>query len=248
MCLFFEQLVMSLFLKNPHSVLAVLELRPQDVFEICLQPGKLSDPWERVRSLAEEVGIPVVDPRPRARKSRKEGGGRTPGNDAVLKPRDPTSIEMLLPHKTDEGLYIALDGVQDPQNLGSIFRAAAFFGVRGLVTTRDRAAPISQTVYDVAAGGVEHVDFALETNLVRVLGLARDRGLWILGSSEHADTALADVASDRPWMLVLGNEESGLRRLTREACDEVCAIRPRGDVTSLNVAVAAGILMAHLAK
>ncbi len=115
--------------------------------------------------------------------------------------------------------------------------------------TADRAAPLSAVVYDVASGGVEAVPFAIENNLRRALEAAKAAGLWILGSSEHAERGIDAVARDRPWLLVLGNEEGGLRRLTLETCDEVCRIAPGGDaVTSLNVAVAAGILIATLAR
>ncbi len=90
--------------------------------------------------------------------------------------------------------------------------------------------------------------FAIEPNLARALAAARERGYWILGSSERAETPLDAVGADRPWILVLGNEEDGLRRLTLEACDEVCRIPSRGAVGSLNVSVAAGILIHHFTR
>ena len=113
--------------------------------------------------------------------------------------------------------------------------------------TQDRAASLTSVVYDVASGGVEAVPFAVEKNLRRSLELAKRAGVWVLGTSEHATRDVAEVPVDRPWLLVLGNEETGLRRLTRETCDEVCRITPRAEgVTSLNVSVAAGILIAAL--
>ena len=238
---------MPVFLHNPHSVLATLETRPQDVFEIRLPGGKLSETWEAVRSEAESIGIPIGEPQPRNRKSSRDSG-RATLTEAVVKERDPLPIDRILSSEVTEGLYLALDGVQDPQNLGSIFRSAAFFGVRGLILTRDRAAPVSQTVYDVSSGGVERVPFSAETNLSRALDTAKERGLWILGTSEHADTSIGEITLDRPWLLVLGNEESGVRRLTLERCDQVCTIPSVGAVTSLNVAVAAGILLSTLTR
>jgi 23S rRNA (guanosine2251-2'-O)-methyltransferase len=144
------------------------------------------------------------------------------------------------------GLWLALDRIQDPHNVGAIFRAAAFFGVAGLLVTRDQSAPLSQTVYDVASGGIEHVPFSSPPNLSRALKTAKKAGLWILGTSEHGETGVGDVPRDRPWILVLGNEESGLRRLTLEQCDCVCALSAAGPVKSLNVSVAAGVLMSQL--
>ena len=95
----------------------------------------------------------------------------------------------------------------------------------------------------------EAVPFAVETNLRRALEAAKAAGLWILGSSEHAERSVEDIPRDRPWLLVVGNEEDGLRRLTLETCDEVCQIAPKGEaVTSLNVSVATGILIATLSR
>jgi 23S rRNA (guanosine2251-2'-O)-methyltransferase len=132
--------------------------------------------------------------------------------------------------------------------VGAIVRTAAVFGVRGVVTMRDRAAPLSAVVYDVASGGLEVVPFALEVNLRRVLELAKAAGVWIVGSAEQAETAVQDVPRDRPWLLVLGREDQGLRRLTLEHCDVVCGIESRGALGSLNVSVAAGVLIETLSR
>ena len=146
------------------------------------------------------------------------------------------------------GLWLALDCLQDPQNLGAIFRAAAFFGVKGIVMTTERSAPMTATVYDIACGGVEEVPFVQTINLKQALDKAKEAGLWILGTSEHAKEPLSKVGKDRPWLMVLGNEEKGMRRLTEESCDVLCSIPHAGTgVTSLNVSVAAGILIQHLA-
>ena len=155
-----------------------------------------------------------------------------------------SSFKVSMPMRS--GLWLALDQIQDPHNVGAIFRTAAFFGIRGIIVTKDRSAPLSATAYDVASGGLECVPFAQPPNLSRALKQAKDAGLWVLGTSEHATRDLSEVDRDRPWLLVLGNEEKGLRRLTSEHCDELCRITPRGEIASLNVSVAAGVLMAAL--
>lgn len=239
----------SLRLRNPHSVLAVLETRPQDVYEIQCPEHAPSDTWRQVRQVAENLGIPVNDgeqpARPGGRKKGKER--RHAAAEAVVRPRDPASLDTLIGDPGETGLWVGLDTVQDPHNVGSIFRSAAFFGVRGLVTTQDRNAPISFTVYDVASGGVEHVPFAVETNLSRTIDRFKDAGIWVLGTSEHAAKPLSEIRPDRPWLVLFGNEEDGLRRLTADRCDELVAIPRAGVVGSLNVSVAAGITLAHLA-
>ncbi len=188
--------------------------------------------------------------RPKAGAAKE--GGRTGAGEVVVQPRQSVEVKNLFSKvktwKEGEpyGVWLALDCLQDPHNVGAIFRSAAFFGVQGIIVTKDRSAPLNSTVYDVASGGLDDVPFALETNLSRTLETAKSAGLWVLGTSEHAETDLAEVDRDRHWLLVVGNEEKGLRRRTLENCDAVCRLTPRGRVTSLNVSVATGILIASL--
>lgn len=241
---------MALELRNPHSVLAALERRPRGVLEVRLA-GAPHGAWADVVRSAESQKVPVVRGVER-REGRREpkDGGRAGGASALVRERDDISLAELFAGAAQRsggrGVWLALDQIQDPHNVGAIFRTAAFFGIEGIVLLRDRAAPINATVYDIATGGVEVVPFSLQTNLSRALEQAKQAGVWVLGSSEHAEQSIFQVSRDRPWLLVLGNEEKGMRRLTREHCDVVCGLPPRGAVTSLNVSVAAGVLIAAL--
>lgn len=245
---------MALELKNPHSVLAAFEHRPSAVVDVELTGSKPSDAWEKVAELAAAHRVPVrrvhakTERRAKGRKGGSEGLGRTGGNVAIVRERPAVAIDELFQgiDPNASGLWLALDQIQDPHNVGAIFRTAAFFGVRGIVFTKDRSAPLSQVVYDVASGGIECVPFAQPANLSRAIGIAKDAGAWVLGTSERAERDLSQVDKHRPWLLVLGNEEKGLRRLTSEHCDELCRISPKGGIGSLNVSVAAGVLMAAL--
>jgi 23S rRNA (guanosine2251-2'-O)-methyltransferase len=144
-------------------------------------------------------------------------------------------------------VWLALDSLQDPQNLGAIFRSASFFGVKGIIMTTERSAPMTSVVYDISCGGVESIPFVPVINLQRAFEKAKESGLWILGTSEHARDSVKKIESDRPWLLVVGNEEKGIRRLTEESCDMMCTIPTHSKgVTSLNVSVATGILLSHL--
>lgn len=245
----------TLELRNPHSVLAVLQRRPHDVLEISYPPGGGTAAWQTVHDAAAGLGAGFGTPRRSARSSRRaaqakvqrEGGGWARVRAAPTSP-----LEELLSDAPQRaggcGLWLALDCIQDPHNLGAIVRTAAFFGVQGMILTSDRAAPLSPVVYDTASGGMEHLPFTVQVNLSRALELAKSAGVWILGTSEHADLDISRVPRDRPWLLVIGNEATGMRRLTAEHCDTMCAIRPRGGIRSLNASVAAGILIANLAS
>tara|TARA_B100001559_G_scaffold77788_1_gene64541 strand:- start:2273 stop:2740 length:468 start_codon:yes stop_codon:yes gene_type:complete len=144
-------------------------------------------------------------------------------------------------------IWLGLDGVQDSRNIGAIARTAQFFGVRGIVLTRDRTAPITAISHDVAAGGLEVLKISQPPNLSKALSEIRSLGVWIVGTAEDAEANLQSLKPDRPWLILVGNEEKGLRRLTREACDLMVSI-PSTDqfVSSLNVSVAAGITISSL--
>jgi 23S rRNA (guanosine2251-2'-O)-methyltransferase len=241
-------------LRNPHSVLAALEMRPQDVIEVNVPPKASTEAWERVVQLARAQRVKVSTAQGRGVRPAKTGvpdeSARMGLAEAIVKEKAPVSPEVLFQNaqtrNEGKGLWLALDSLQDPHNVGAIFRAAAFFGVQGIVMTQERSAPLTSTAYDVASGGVESVPFVMQTNLQRAFEIAKDSGLWILGSSEHAHDDISTIQRDRPWLLVLGNEEKGMRRLTEESCDLLCKVSPSGRVTSLNVSVAAGILISRL--
>lgn len=235
-------------LHNPHSVLAALQHRPADVLELRINLKGANDSWQAVAARARELGKPVHLPvleTGRSNRTRSEGG-RASGNEALVREIATVTPQSLLQRTERPGLWLALDHIQDPHNVGAILRTAAFFGVRGLITTRDQSAPLSSTVYEIASGGIETVPISIVANLVQAIEIAKTAGLWILGTSEHAARPLAQVDRQRDWLLVLGNEEKGLRRLVEEHCDEVCQIPPLGGVTSLNVSVASGVLMSVL--
>jgi 23S rRNA (guanosine2251-2'-O)-methyltransferase len=252
-----------LTVKNPHSILAALKSRPQGVKSISLpSAADRGDPlWVEIQGLAQRhrigvhsarVGDRDKDRNARDRERESVPVGRTGMGEARVTPRESISLEELFEGATEKaggkGLWLALDSLQDPHNVGAIFRAAGFFGVQGILLTSERSAPLTETVYDISCGGVETVPFVIQTNLKQALDAAKEAGLWILGTSEHAKDSYSKIQRDRPWLMVLGNEEKGMRRLTQESCDLMCTIPCKGDVTSLNVSVAAGIMISHFSS
>ena len=230
-------------LYNPHSVFAALKNRPDDVLEIVLSEHGGSTAWADVKAKALELGISLSE------KKRANENSRREGSYAQVVEKKSISLELLMKKQEKQGFWIALDSLQDPNNVGSIFRTAAFFGSNGIIMTKNRASPMSSVVYDVASGGVEAVAFSIETNLSRSLQKMKDQGLWILGTSEHAQKNLTELKKDRPWVIVVGNEENGIHQNVLQQCDELVAIKAKTDypVTSLNVAIASAIVAAQLA-
>jgi 23S rRNA (guanosine2251-2'-O)-methyltransferase len=265
--------IVAVHLRNPHSVLATFARRPEAVIDVRLPVGPASDAWRDVERLAREYRVPVVRGATHGERSGRRGqreaeGGRGGIAEATVKEHPDVPLEVLFGVDSPESgeaasaqgngaqdsgerrsghrLWLALDQLQDPHNVGAIFRTAAFFGIAGILLTRDRSAPLNGTVYDVASGALEVVPFSHPANLSRGLEIAKSAGLWVLGASEHAEQDVSAVDRDRSWLLVLGNEERGLRRLTLDTCDETCRLTARGEIGSLNVSVAAGVLMALL--
>jgi 23S rRNA (guanosine2251-2'-O)-methyltransferase len=140
-------------------------------------------------------------------------------------------------------LMLALDGVEDPANLGAIVRTSVGGGANGIVIAERRAAGLSPAVARTASGALEHARIARVKNLVRALVETKERGLWIYGFEARAEKSYLDLDYTQPCVLVMGGEGHGLHRLVREACDQLARIPLRGEVESLNVSVATGIVL-----
>ena len=145
-------------------------------------------------------------------------------------------------------LLLALDGVQDPHNLGACLRSADACGVEAVIIPRDRSVKVNATVRKVAAGGAETVPVIEVTNLVRALEALKQKGVWVYGSSGDASESLYDHDFSGPVALVMGAEGSGLRRLTAAACDHLVKLPMRGRVESLNVSVATGVCLYQILR
>jgi 23S rRNA (guanosine2251-2'-O)-methyltransferase len=211
---------------------------------ICLSGGGSS--WDKVRDLAAKNGVRLEQAKG---KGSKKSFHRESQAFAMVKDKKPADLNEAFFSKPERqyGLWLALDQIQDPQNLGALFRSAAFFGVCGIVLTKERSAGLSETVYDIASGGVEEVPFTFVPNLRNAIEAAKKGGLWTMGTSEHAEKKVEDLGFDRSWMVVLGNEEKGLRKLTESLCDEMCHIPSSADyVRTLNVATAGAIILTKL--
>lgn len=200
---------------------------------------------DRLRALAGEVlaGFGVasgrVDPR---------------GVLAVAEPPpvhalDPL-LELALAAPGPRQLLVALDGVEDPQNVGAIARSCEFFGVSGLFWPRDRACRLTPAVARASAGASERIALGEVGNLADALRRCKDAGLWVVGTvvdgGENLFRLCAEDRLPRALVLVLGSESAGLRRLTRERCDFLVTLPRRGRIGSLNVSAAAAATLAIL--
>jgi 23S rRNA (guanosine2251-2'-O)-methyltransferase len=167
------------------------------------------------------------------------------GVAADISPLAPWTEDELLAALQDAQapLLLALDGVQDPHNLGACLRTADACGALAVIVPRDRAAQLTPAARKVAAGAAETTPVVAVTNLVRTLKLLKDAGLWVVGADAAAERAAQEVDLKGPVVLVLGAEGTGLRHLTQQNCDFMVRLPQLGTVESLNVSVAAGMLL-----
>jgi 23S rRNA (guanosine2251-2'-O)-methyltransferase len=142
-----------------------------------------------------------------------------------------------------KGLIVLLDGVEDPHNLGAIIRTALAAGVHGVVIPERRAAGLTDTVARASAGALSHLAVAKVTNLARTMEELKEAGYWLIGLDEEADKSYTDADYTSPVGIVLGGEGKGLHELTRKRCDFVVSLPTSGPVKSLNVSVAAGVVL-----
>ncbi|MDF1545802.1 MAG: 23S rRNA (guanosine(2251)-2'-O)-methyltransferase RlmB [bacterium] len=178
---------------------------------------------------------------------RKKGTGRDRNSHADLsaeiKVGNEDDLFNLLEKSSAAPLILVLDQVQDPHNLGACLRTADGAGVDAVVIPRDRSVTLTETVRRVAAGAAESVKLFQVTNLARMLEGLKSAGLWIVGTTDRAETDIYSAKLVGPIALVLGAEGKGLRRLTAEKCDFLMKIPMRGSVDCLNVSVSAGICL-----
>jgi 23S rRNA (guanosine2251-2'-O)-methyltransferase len=215
------------------------------VRRVLLTGGRDGGRLDELRKLAEAADVPIVES-DETTLTRLAGGARHQGAVAELVPRadDPeTQLERALESVVGAPLLLVLDGIQDPHNLGACLRSADATGVAAVIVPRDRAAGLTPVVRKVAAGASETVPLVAVVNLARTLRELKERGIWLIGTADGADRNLYDVELTGPVALVMGSEGEGLRRLTRECCDQLVAIPMAGAVESLNVSVAAGVAL-----
>ncbi len=149
----------------------------------------------------------------------------------------------ILEQAGETPLIVILDGIEDPRNLGAILRAAECAGVDGVVIPERRAVGLNDTVAKSSAGAIEYVKVAKTTNLNRFIETLKEQDIWVVGTSADAETSYVDWDWTRSSALVLGGEGGGLHRLVAENCDVLVKIPMYGKIDSLNVSVAAGVIL-----
>jgi 23S rRNA (guanosine2251-2'-O)-methyltransferase len=228
-----------------HSVRAALKFGSAGVAELWLERSRRDRRLAEVSALARQVGVTICPVERAALDTAAEGANHQGVLAWVRVPAARTEQELtaLLDRLTVPPFLLLLDEVQDPHNLGACLRTAEAVGVHAVIAPKDNAVGLTPVVCKVASGAAETLPYFQVTNLGRVLDDLKQRGIWLTGMAGEADAELYAVDLTGAVGLVLGNEGSGLRRLTRERCDRLARLPLCGQVESLNVSVAAGVCL-----
>ncbi|WP_140919693.1 23S rRNA (guanosine(2251)-2'-O)-methyltransferase RlmB [Limnobaculum xujianqingii] len=240
---------MSEIIYGIHAVQSLLERDPQRFIEVFILKGRED---RRLLPLIQEIeqnGISVQVANRQWLDNKAEGAVHQGIVARVKEGRQyqendlPDLLEGL-----EKPFLLVLDGVTDPHNLGACLRSADAAGVHAVIVPRDRSAQLNATAKKVASGAAETVPLIRVTNLARALRYLQEQNIWIVGTAGEADHTLYQTKCTGPVALVMGAEGEGMRRLTREHCDELISIPMAGSVSSLNVSVATGICLFEIVR
>ncbi len=215
------------------------------VSELLIENGQRNARVLELAERAKKLNIPVQH-RPRDELDRVAGAARHQGvavRYEAAPPAHENDLASLLERDGSDALVLVLDGVTDPHNLGACLRSAAATKVTAVIVPKDRAVGLTPVVRRASAGGADRVPLIAVTNLARTLRELKDAGVWITGLAGDTDTSIYAVDFRGPVAIVLGGEGEGIRRLTRELCDFVANIPMPGNMESLNVSVATGVVL-----
>ncbi|MDR1728967.1 MAG: 23S rRNA (guanosine(2251)-2'-O)-methyltransferase RlmB [Acidobacteriota bacterium] len=223
-----------------NAVSEALRARPERIERVSVERGQRNP---RVQEIVREAGVRHVRVsfEERAWMERKAAGARHQGVLAHLAELDPLAPDEILDTARHPGLLAVLDGVEDPHNLGAILRSAEASGVDGVFVPKNRSAGLSATVAKASAGAIAHVKLARVPNTAQFVESLKKKGYWAVGLDAGAAKPLWEVDLTVPTALVLGGEGAGMHRLVKEKCDFLASLPICGNVSSLNVSVAAGI-------
>ncbi len=231
-----------------HSISAIIEREPERLIEIFALKGRQDDRVTPIINEAYSLGVSVQFMSRKALddKSKGEQHQGIMARVKAAKQKDESDLKDLLEQKRAAGkapFLLVLDGVTDPHNLGAVIRTADAAGVDAVIVPKDKSAKLNATARKVACGAAEVVPLIVVTNLARTLKMLQDEQVWIIGTAGEAEQDLFEMKFDGPLAVVMGAEGSGMRRLTRENCDQLVKIPMAGSVSSLNVSVATGVIL-----
>jgi len=218
--------------------------------KIIIAEGRGGEPFHKLLKLAGQKGV-RTEIRDKAFLDRLAGQKAHQGVVGICKTYGQAGIEDLLAGEGDQDnreLVLILDGITDPRNLGALIRTAHCCGAGSVIVPQNRSASVTATAVKASAGAVNYIPVAVAANLSRAIDLMKKKGFWIYGADAGEGKAVYDLDYDRPVGLIMGSEGKGIRPLIKSKCDYLVSVPMLGQINSLNVSVAAGIIMYEIMR
>lgn len=233
-----------------HSVQAALDYSPQKISKAWIDVQRQD---QRLKQLIEALLVLGIEPEKVDRKKLDRFAEGNNHQGIVIEIEMPgelpeSELKTAVENLSDMALFLVLDNVQDPHNLGACLRTADAVGAHGVIITKDNATGITPTVCKVASGAAETVPVYQVTNLSRTLRWLKEQGIWVMGAAGETTQTAYQTDFTVPLALVVGAEGKGLRRLTKEQCDMLIKLPMVGQVESLNLSVATGVLLYEIVR
>lgn len=229
-----------------HAVKSRLRHAPDSIYEVYLDQSRLDARMQGLIEQLDRSGIRYMQVAA-DRLNKLSHGVKHQGVIAFAKDRPlAVNVDEVLDTVEDNQeipLLLILDGITDPHNLGACLRTADAAGVHAVIAPKDRAVGLNTTVRRVACGAAETVPYITVTNLARIMRSLQKRNIWLVGTADTAEQTVYGIDATLPTAWVLGAEGGGMRRLTRETCDQLVSIPMNGSVESLNVSVASAVCL-----
>ena len=232
----------TVFGLNP--VFEALKARKRRCYKLIIEQGKSQTRLNSLIELARENKVPIetIPKTDFQKKYRSHNHQGVVGVFAIIQALELDELIEHALHKSKLPVLVALDSIQDPQNLGAIIRSAETLGVQGMLLPKNRTSTLNETVAKCSSGAIEHLPIAWVTNLTRSIEHLKKKGFWIAGVVPDGDIPCHGYKFDTPVVLVLGGEDKGIRPLLKKSCDVTLNIPMKGAIGSLNASAAAAIL------
>lgn len=232
-----------------HALESVLQREPQRILEIFIAKGRDDERLHNIVNLARKHRISVQFAQRKALDDKAQGEQHQGvlARAIAAKPLNENDLDTIIA-QAEKPFLLVLDGVTDPHNLGAVLRSADAAGVDAVIVPKDKSATLNATVRKVACGAADVIPLIQVTNLARTLVDIQQQGVWVVGTAGEANQLVYDCDFKGPIALVMGAEGKGMRRLTREKCDELIKLPMYGSVSSLNVSVATGVCLYEVVR
>ena len=230
-----------------HAVEAALRNQSENVLQVFVQQGRNDNRIKKILDIAKNSGVSLQSI---SNEKLKEKCPKARHQGVVAEIRAGRSGTVSLDDMLEKEsvLLLVLDEVQDPHNIGACLRTADAIGVDAVVVSKNRSPALTPVIRNVASGAAETVPYIMVSNIARALEKIKDNNVWVMGTSGDASHTIYDCKVNNRLALVMGSEGKGMRRLTREACDELVSIPMQGSVESLNISVATAVCLYEIRR